>query len=159
MSLLKFDFLPHSARNTCHVVLIYHTPMDMLRCAEFDCNVCNLLQFAPNCSFWKGMYISFVCHCLDDRSIFKWQYSETIVELEVILQYQWAWHGTKRSRCQNIVIAANMFIFLWTLCHACMFLHALYIWNAIFRQQWCIQKENNSWPVSFGLNKFHSPCK
>ena len=35
-----------------YFVLIYHTPMDMLRCTEFDCNVllCNLLQFAPN--FW-----------------------------------------------------------------------------------------------------------
>ena len=90
--------------------------------------------------FWKGMYTSFVCSCLKDRSIFKWQYSETIAELEVILQYVgMTWHETKQTPkyhdcCKHVT-------FLWTLRRACMFLHAFYIWNAIFRQQWCQQKE------------------
>ena len=108
--------------------------------------------------FWKGMYISFVCSCLEDRSTFKWQYSKTIVQLEVILQYVgMTWHETKqtpkyRDCCKHV-------IFLWTLCRACMFLHAFYIWNAISGNSGVYKRKRNSWPVSFGLNKFHSPCK
>ena len=89
--------------------------------------------------FWKDMYTSFVSSCLEDRSIFKWQYSETIAELEVILQYVgMTWHEMKqtlkyRDCCKHV-------IFLWTLRRACMFLHAFYNWNAIFWQQWCQQK-------------------
>ena len=46
-----------------------------------------LLRIHVMCMYVKGMYISSVCSCLEDRFIFKWQYSETIAELEVILQY------------------------------------------------------------------------